>query len=99
MATGDSKVTTDHNVIRKWVEERDGSPAAVKATATEDDPGLLRIDFPGYSGADRLEHISWDDFFDKFEEADLAFLYQDKLKSGEPSRFFKFVRRENATKH
>ena len=94
-----SHTTTNHDEIRQWVEERQGSPAAVKSTGDDEDPGLLRIDFPGYAGADRLEHISWDDFFEKFEEADLAFLYQDKLKSGETSRFFKFVRRDQMKKH
>lgn len=74
--SGASKVTTDHEVIRKWVEERGGSPAHVKATGGGEDPGLLRVDFPGYGGKDdSLEHISWDDFFAKFEEKHLAFLY------------------------
>lgn len=92
--SGESKRTTDHAKIREWVEERDGYPAAVKATGDEDDPGLLRIDFPGYSGEQSLEHISWDDFFEKFDEKNLAFLYQDEMKSGDESRFFKFVSRE-----
>lgn len=99
MTTGESKVTTDHEVIRKWVEERDGNPARVKATGSGDDPGLLRIDFPGYGGKESLEHIPWEDFFAKFEEKELAFLYQDEMRSGQPSRFFKFVTRENARKH
>lgn len=99
MATAESKVTTDHKVIRQWVEERSGTPATVKSTEEGDKPGLLRIDFPGYSGEGRLEAISWDDFFEKFDEAHLAFLYQDRLKSGEVSRFFKFVRRDDTKKH
>jgi hypothetical protein len=99
MATAESKITTDHNVIRKWAEERQGTPATVKSTGDAEHPGLLRIDFPGYSGEGRLEHISWDEFFRKFDESGLAFLYQDKLKGGETSRFFKFVRRDGHTKH
>ncbi|SFN17848.1 hypothetical protein [Nitrosomonas communis] len=92
--SGDSKTTTDHNIIRKWIEERGGKPAAVKSTAGKEDPGLLRVDFPGYSGEDSLEEISWEAFFEKFEEKDLAFLYQDETSKGETSRFFKFVSRE-----
>lgn len=91
---GESKVTTDHKVIQKWVEERGGWPAAVKNTKGKDDPGLLRIDFPGYSGEGSLEKISWEQFFDKFEEKKLAFLYQDEKRDGEESRFFKFVNRD-----
>jgi hypothetical protein len=100
MSTQASKVTTDHEVIRRWVEEREGQPAAVRSTASSEDPGLLRIDFPGGAGTDRLEPISWEQFFEKFDENQLAFLYQEKLKSGETSRFFKFVRRdEESARH
>jgi hypothetical protein len=90
---GSSKTTTDHDTIKKWVEERGGSPASVKGTADDDEAGVLRIDFPGYSGKDSLEHISWDEFFEKFDEKKLAFLYQDEMRDGEESRFFKFVSR------
>jgi hypothetical protein len=58
-----------------------------------DDLGVLRIDFPGGAGEDQLEDVSWDDWFDKFEENDLAFLYQEKKASGEDSTFFKLVKR------
>lgn len=95
LAPGKSARTTDHKVIQRWVEARGGSPAAVIATETDKDPGMLRINFPGYSGADRLEDISWDDFFKKFDEKNLEFLYQDETKGGETSRFWKFVSRES----
>jgi hypothetical protein len=94
MANSESKTTTDHETIKQWVESRGGFPASVKSTQDDGDPGLLRIDFPGYSGEDSLERIDWDSFFDKFEEKNLAFLYQEKLKSGEESRFFKLVSRD-----
>ena len=87
----DAQTTTDHDAIRKWVEERDGRPATVKATADDGEAGILRIDFgPEDEG---LDEISWDDFFQKFDESDLAFLHQDQTKDGKPSRFHKFVRR------
>jgi hypothetical protein len=94
----DSKITIDHNEIRSWVEERGGHPAKVKGTgrAGEHGGGLLRIDYPGYSGTDTLEEITWEQFFDQFEKAGLAFLYQDKLESGETSRFSKLVDRNSA---
>ena len=91
---GESKTTTDHDTIRKWVEERGGRPAGVKGTGGGDDPGILRIDFPGYGAEEEsLEPISWDDFFKKFEQNKLAFLYQDETAGGEESPFFKFVKR------
>jgi transposase-like protein len=41
---GESKTTTDHTTIGRWVEERGGRPARVKGTGSNGDPGLLRID-------------------------------------------------------
>lgn len=76
-------------MIRKWAEERGGRPARVAATA---DPGILRIDFG--EPEERLEEITWDRFFEIFEENDLDFLYQEKTESGDTSRFNKFVDRE-----
>ncbi|GGC78592.1 hypothetical protein [Chelatococcus reniformis] len=81
------KTTTDHGTIRKWAEARGGKPARVKGTGKKDDPGLLRIDCE--KPEESLEYISWDDFFEKFEEKKLAFLYQDEPDS----RFSKLVHR------
>jgi hypothetical protein len=92
MAKSESKTTTDHDEIRGWVEEHDGSPAAVRGTGNGD-VGVLRIDFPGGAGEDELEHISWDEWFEKFDSEDLAFLYQERKASGEDSTFFKLVSR------
>jgi len=56
---------------------------------------MLRIEFPGKPGAkdDKLQEIGWDEFFEKFEESNLAFLYQEETASGDESRFSKFVQR------
>ena len=40
--------TTDHDFIRRWVEERGGWPARVVGTSRGNDAGLIRIDFPGF---------------------------------------------------
>jgi hypothetical protein len=88
-----SETTTDHDEIRRWVEEHGGSPATVKGTEGGDEAGVLRIDFPGGTGSDRLEHIDWDQWFEKFEDSGLAFLYQQQKASGEDSTFFRLVRR------
>ncbi|WP_426294648.1 hypothetical protein ACN9ML_07490 [Dyadobacter endophyticus] len=94
-STGSSKSDTstrDHETIRAWVEKRGGVPSMVKGTATKKDGGgILRIDFPGYSGEDSLQEISWDEFFQKFDESKLEFLYQEKTADGKESRFNKFV--------
>ncbi len=86
--------TTDHQEIRRWVEERGGHPARVKGTGDEESSGVLVIDYPGYSGKETLEPISWEEFFEGFEENKLAFLYQEETESGDDSRFSKLVTRE-----
>jgi hypothetical protein len=85
------KVTTDHETIRKWVEERDGTPSMVKGTMKEG-TGLLRIDFGEQEP--NLAPVSWEDFFRTFDESDLVFLYQEKTADGKVSRFFKFIQRD-----
>ena len=92
MGKSESKTTTDHAEIRDWVEAHEGSPAAVRGTGNGD-PGVLRIDFPGGAGDDRLEHISGGEWFEKFDGEQLAFLYQERKASGEDSTFFKLVSR------
>src|SRR5450755_2676813 len=93
---GEAKTTINHTTIKKWAEARGGKPVAVKRTERDGDVGLLRIDFPGYSGAESLEEITWDAFFKQFDEKQLALLYQEQTSSGEESRFFKLVRREGS---
>jgi len=90
MSSHESRTTTDHDEIRRWAEARGGRPASVRGTEAEEDAGVLRILFRDDAS---LEEISWDDFFDKFEEEELAFLYQDKTSDGSQSRFFKLVNR------
>jgi hypothetical protein len=88
-SSGSAKSTTNLNEIRQWAEARDGKPVSVIGTARGAKAGLLRIDFPGYSGAGRLKEVSWEDWYQKFQESNLEFLYQDK----KDSRFFKLVSR------
>jgi len=88
-----STTTTDHDEIRRWVEAHDGRPAQVRGTEGGDETGVLRIDFPGGTGSDDLEHIDWDQWFEKFEDAGLALLYQEQKADGSDSTFAKLVRR------
>ncbi len=96
MSTASSHTTSDHEEIRKWAEERGGKPACVSGTGGKGDIGLLRIEFPKATNHndDKLQEISWEDFFEKFDERGLALVYQDKTASGERSNFNKLVSRE-----
>lgn len=93
MVSQTSKTTTNHDEIRRWVEERGGVPATVAHTERDEEAGVLRIKFPGYGEDEQLEEVSWDDWFEKFEESDVAFLYQDQTSDGEISTFNKLVSR------
>lgn len=96
MASHKTKATTDHDQIRDWAEERNGKPATVKSTSRGEAAGLLRFTFPTASDDDNLEEVSWDEFFRKFDNADLAMIYQDETEGGDTSRFFKFVSKKTA---
>jgi hypothetical protein len=90
-----SKTTTDHGEIRQWAEARGGRPAIVKSTRGKgDDTGILRIDFPGYSGSGSLEEISCEEFFEKFDREKLALVCQETTAGGQKSNFNKIVSRE-----
>lgn len=87
MAQG--KTTTDHEQIRKWADQRDDRPSTVSGTASDHKAGILRLDFGEQE--ERLEPISWEEFFRKFDKEHLTFLYQDETSDGSLSRFHKFV--------
>lgn len=90
-----SNQTHDHAQIQQWATKRGGVPAKVKGTEDRDDEGILRIHFPAHSeNNSELKEIDWDEFFEKFDESKLDFLYQDKKTDGETSRFHKFVERK-----
>jgi len=84
---GQTLATRSHDVIRQWAEERGGQPATVGKREGER-PRVLRFDFPDYGGQS-LEKIGWDDWFGTFDERRLVFVYQDRLKNGNQSNFFK----------
>src|SRR5690625_1572157 len=89
----ESKTTTEHDQIRKWAEQHGGKPAVVRGTDDSGTSGILRIDFPGGAGEDELKHIEWDDWFERFDKENLAYLYQEEKADGSHSTFFKLVSR------
>ena len=91
-----SRTLTDHDQIRNWAQERGARPACVRQTGGNGDVGMIRLDFPGYSGEQSLEEVSWDDWFRKFDESKLALLVQDETAGGEQSNFNKLIGRETA---
>src|SRR5688572_28674129 len=68
---GFSQVTTDHDEIRRIVEAKGGRPACVQGPESGGSC-LLRIDYPGGAGGERLEPMDWEEFFQVFDESNLA---------------------------
>jgi len=92
-------VTTDHNTIRHWAEEREGKPGVVRGTEHGSEAVKLQIDFPGHSGEDSLHDISWEEFFRLFDEEKLAFVYKHDTAHGEQSTYCKVVERARAGRY
>lgn len=93
---GSAAPVTDHWRIREWAEARGAKPACVKGTGGKEDPGMIRLDFPGFSGEDTLQPVSWDEWFRAFDENRLALLIQEETADGQRSNFNKLVSRETA---
>lgn len=92
----DTRVTTDHHLIRAWAEDHEAVPASVRGTA-DDGAGVLTLDVLGHgAGEEDLQHITWDDWFAKFEDSNLAFVFQHQKASGEDSTFFRLVDRDRS---
>ena len=56
---------------------------------------IIHLDVPGYSGEGSLQELSWEEWFEKFDDADLALLVQDRTEAGERSNFNKLVSRSS----
>jgi hypothetical protein len=89
-----SHALTDHEQIRRWAEARKAKPACVKGTGGKNDPGMIRLDFPGFTGGESLQPISWHEWFKAFDENGLALLVQDETADGKQSNFNKLVSRD-----
>ncbi len=88
---GQTLATRNHDVIKRWVGDRNGNPATVPGTEHDGRPGVLRFDFPG-NGGKGLQHISWDRWFETFDTRNLVFVYQEHKSDGHQSNFFHFDR-------
>ena len=89
-----STATSDHEEIRRWAEERGGVPACVRGTGGRGDTGMIRIDFPD-GPEPSLQQISWDEWFEKFDEKNLALIHQHETARKQMSRFNKLVSRDS----
>lgn len=93
----ESRLTTNHQEIQNWTEQRGGHPALV--LKPKQIPPALRLSFPGYSTGEPLESIPWAEFFEKFEAQRLALRYQETTLGGGQSHFHNLVHRVTGEEH
>ncbi|MFC7157356.1 hypothetical protein ACFQPA_18160 [Halomarina halobia] len=80
-ADGDSTertATTERALVRDVIREYDGYPAHRRGSEGEGDRGLLCVGFrDGGStiGDDDVKELSWEEFFEEFDEKELALVY------------------------
>lgn len=84
---GQTLATRSHEVIQSWAAARGAEPATA-GKRHEGRPSALRFQFPDFGG-DRLECIAWADWLATFDERHLLFLFQERLKNGSQSNFFR----------
>jgi len=91
LASG-SRITTDHDEIREWVDEHGGRPVRGPVLSAEGQYGTIEIDFSGGRADRSLEPVDWDEWFRIFDDDQLALLIRDEDQGGD-TRLFELVRR------
>nr|WP_307799338.1 hypothetical protein [Micromonospora antibiotica] len=86
---GRSLVTTNHQVIRNWAAARGARPATIVGTERVGRPGVLTFDLPGYRQSRQVRVVSWDDWFRTFDSRRLNLIFQEQLRDGRQSNFFR----------
>lgn len=93
---GEHYLTRSHEVIRRWADARGARPSTVTDTQTRDDPGVIRLDFPDRDDIDPLEPIGWDEWFAKFDAAELVLMFGETTPEGAPSTFNRLLESDAA---
>lgn len=90
------RATYDQETIRRWADDHGLIPATVDDLSNGPDPvGELTFAEPGGSYG-TVRSIDWSEFFDKFEDDDLALVFDDEEEDEESSAgepVFRFAER------
>ncbi|WP_255292791.1 hypothetical protein [Micromonospora sp. WMMA1996] len=86
---GRSLVTRNHEVIQRWARARGAKPATIAGTERGDRPGVLTFNIPGYRESSRIREVTWDDWFRTFDSRRLNLIYQEQMRDGRQSNFFR----------
>jgi hypothetical protein len=93
------KVTTKHEEIKSWAEKHKAVPELIDDIDSTGDIIGIRLEFPGHKDdfiMDETKHrkVTWEDWFERFEEMKLAFVYEENKKDN-PGMAYRFIPREN----
>jgi hypothetical protein len=94
--------TRDHMLIREWARLFDAEPATGEATASgrsvtmkvADGGAGLRFNFPGMG---RFRPISWNEWFDHFNQHDLTFVFENPEGRQPPRARYRLMRTKDLT--
>ena len=94
METQSPVITIDHNIIREWAINHNGSPAVFPhQNALQKN---LAIGFADDLSKD-MQAVSWDEWFRIFEDRKLAFIYKKRSGRTEMHPFYELVSRQEQT--
>ncbi|MEH1027775.1 hypothetical protein V6W11_08505 [Micromonospora profundi] len=86
---GRSLITANHEVIQRWARERGAKPATIAGTERDGRAGVLTFNIPGYRESSKIREITWDQWFHTFDLRRLNLIYQEQMRDGRQSNFFR----------
>ncbi|MDX2154544.1 MAG: hypothetical protein SFV54_27630 [Bryobacteraceae bacterium] len=87
---GQPLATRNIEVVKRWAEERGAVPTTVRTRQSGNQVRTLRFIFPASESRGRLEEIEWEEFAEPFNGRKLVFLFQEQMRVGRQSNFFRF---------
>lgn len=87
---GQFLATRNHEVIRDWAEAIHAKPVVLRAGSRDDPMQTLRLQVSARRVSE-YDHISWGEWFDWMDQADLVFIFQERSPDGGISDLYRLV--------
>lgn len=78
MAERTTHYTSNHTEIRSWAKRHGARPGIARDTIASRDLDQLTLVLPGERGEENVEFIDWDEFFRRFDEEEMVFVYEER---------------------
>lgn len=79
------KYTIDQREIREWIEEHGGVPTVLTETSEDEEDGVESADMLHISfdpNDPEMVEMEWEEFFERFDNDNLALVYDDITPEG-----------------